>query len=149
MIQRIQSVFLLIMAMVMVFMLFFPIWGKGNPDTGELVILNAFNLTHTQGLIKEIVAQKSAIYIAILALLSAGVSIFSISRFKNRLTQMKLGALNSLLIGGIVLTCYLFSSTGSEMLISGTPPEFKIGFFLPLVALIFNSLSMLTKPLNK
>jgi len=125
----------------MVGFLFFPIWVKGNPDTGELVVLNAFNLTHTQGLVKEVIAQKSTIYISILALLSVGVSIFSISQFKNRLTQMRLGALNSLLIGGIVLTCYLFSSTGSEMLISSTPPEFKIGFFLPLVALVFNSLA--------
>jgi glucan phosphoethanolaminetransferase (alkaline phosphatase superfamily) len=129
------------MAIVMLTMLFMPIWVKGNPDTEELVLLNSFNLTYTQGLVQEVVAQKSTIYISILALLSAGISIFSIFKYKNRLTQMKLGALNSVVALGTVLSCVIFITKGAAMLNPEIAGEYKIGFFLPVIALVFNSLA--------
>lgn len=141
MIQRIQSVFLLIMAVVMLTMLFMPIWVKGNPDTKEMVILNAFNLTYTQGLVEEVLAQKNTIYISILVLLSAGVSVFSVFQYKNRLTQMKLSGLNSLLGISIVLSCVFVINKGGAMMSPEIPGEYKVGFFIPIIAMIFNSLS--------
>ena len=141
MIQRIQSVFLLIMALCMLAMLFVPIWVKGNPDTEEMVVLNAFNLTYSKGLVQEVIAQSSSIYIAIIVILSVGVSVFSVSQFKNRLLQMKLGALNSLLGMGAVLTSLYFTNKGAELLNPQIAGEYKIGFFVPIIALIFNSLA--------
>jgi len=141
MIQRIQSVFLLIMALIMLTMLFLPIWVKGNPDTEELVVLNSFNLTHSQGLVKEVVAQKSTIYISILVSLSAGLSIFSIFQYKNRLNQIKLGALNSIFGMAIVLTSLYFTSKGQALLDPQLAGEYKIGFFIPVMALVFNTLA--------
>ncbi|MCP4457849.1 MAG: DUF4293 domain-containing protein [Cytophagales bacterium] len=141
MIQRIQSVFMLIMALVMLSMLFMPIWEKENLDTKDLVSLNAFYLTYTQGPVQEIVAQKSTIYISILVFLSAGVSIFSIFQYKKRLMQIKLGSLNSLLVMGVVLCCVIFTNKGAEMMSPDIAGEYKIGFFIPIIALIFNSLS--------
>ncbi len=143
MIQRIQSVFLLLMALTMLAMLFVPIWVKGDPETGEIVILNAFNLSYEDqsGLVPQVIATKNTIYISIIAVVSAAVAFFSISRYKNRLTQMKLGALNALLVGGTVLLNYLFSNKGSAMMPGDYPEEYKIGFFLPVIALIFNSLA--------
>ena len=141
MIQRIQSVFLLIMALSMSVMLFVPIWIKGNPDTEEFVVLNAFNLTHTKGLVQETVAQSSSFYIALLVILSASVSLFSIFLFKKRLLQMKLGALNSLLGMGAVLTSLYFTNKGAELLSPQIAGEYKLGFFVPIIALVFNSLA--------
>lgn len=143
MIQRIQSVFLLIMALVMITLLFMPIWVKGDMDTQEMVILNAFEISHEDqsGVITKVLATKSTVYIAVLAILSAAVSIFSISQYRNRLNQMKLGALNSLLVGGIVVASYIAITKGMKMMDPSMYGEYKIGFFLPVVALIFNSLS--------
>ncbi len=141
MIQRIQSVFLLVMALVMLVTLFVPIWVMGNPDTEEIVTLNAFNLTFTQGLVQEIIMQKSTIYISILVILSTSVSIFSIFQYKNRGTQIKLGALNSLLAMGVVLTSLYFATKGQTLLSTGSSGEYGVGFFLPVVALLFNSLA--------
>lgn len=141
MIQRIQSVFLLIMALSMSVMLFVPIWVKGNPDTEEMVILTAFNLTQTKGLVQDVVAQGSSIYIALLVILSIGVSVFSIFQFKNRLLQMKLGALNSLFGMGAVLTSLYFTNQGAELLDPQIAGEYKLGFFVPIIALVFNSLA--------
>jgi len=143
MIQRIQSVFLLIMALVMLSILFFPIWVKGSTETGEMVVLSAFQLTFKDISTDpaRIISTYDTFYIAILCVLSAGVAIFSIFQYKNRLNQIKLGALNSLLIGGVVLCNYLFSDKGTDMIAADEPANFKIGFFLPVLALLFNSLA--------
>lgn len=141
MIQRIQSIFLLLMTIVMLAILFVPIWIKSNPYTEEIVVLNAFNLTYTQSITQEIIEQKSTIYICIFSILSSIISAFSIFQYKKRLTQIKLGALNSLLIGGIIFICYFFSNKGENILSTDILSEFKIGFFLPLFALFFNFLS--------
>lgn len=143
MIQRIQSVFLLIMALTMLAFLFVPIWVKGDVDTQEYVFLNAFRLSYEDhsGVMPKVLATKNTIYISILAIVSAAVSLFSIFQYKNRLTQMKLGALNSLLVGGVVAASYVAITKGTNLIDPSLPAEFKIGFFLPVVALIFNSLA--------
>jgi glucan phosphoethanolaminetransferase (alkaline phosphatase superfamily) len=142
MIQRIQSVFLLLMAITMMMMLFFPIWVKGDPE-GEMVILNAFNLSFEDhsGLIKEVISQKSVIYISIFALISAAISLYSIFQYKNRLTQMKLGLLNSV-VGILVVGGAFYAMTKGKAMVSPDDVEnFKLGFMLPVIALLFNSMA--------
>ena len=46
MIQRVQSILLLISAVAMGLMLFFPIWQKVSFDTPEEATLDAFHLTY-------------------------------------------------------------------------------------------------------
>jgi hypothetical protein len=143
MIQRIQSVFLLLMALSMLSVLFVPIWVTGNTESGEIVILTAFKISYEDqaGLIPNVLATKNVIYIAILAVISALVAFFSISKYENRLTQMKLGALNSLIVGAVVVCNYMAITSGKEMLDTTNVGEFKLGFMLPVVALLFNSLA--------
>jgi len=143
MIQRIQSVFLLLMAASMLAVLFVPVWVTGNLDTGEMVIVNAFKISYEDqsGLIPKVIATKSVAYIAGLVVISALVAFYSISKFENRLTQMKLGALNSLLVGGVVVCNYFAITSGKEMFETANAGEFKLGFILPVVALLFNSLA--------
>lgn len=142
MIQRIQSVFLLIIALCMISMLFVPIWVKGNPDTEEFVVLNAFKLVHENraGLMTEILASKNVMYIAMLAIASAAVSIFSVFQYRNRLTQMKLGLLNSLVIAGLVVSALIVAGNADSFMPTYAK-EFKIGALLPMIGLIFNSLA--------
>lgn len=138
MIQRIQSIFLLLMAVSMLSMLFFPIWVKGDPQ-GEMVILNAFNLSVEDH--SGLITQKSVIYISIVALISAGISLFSIFQYKNRLTQMKLGLLNSVVIILVVVGVFYAMAKGKAMVSPTDAENFEIGFMLPVIALLFNSMA--------
>ena len=84
MIQRVQSIFLFLVAASMITMLFFPIWNKVDFEKNELVKLTAFNFTHEKEDIAtgeiSIIAQEQTFYIAIAALLAAAVAIYSIFR---------------------------------------------------------------------
>ena len=142
MIQRLQSVFLLLIAISMVMMLFVPIWIKGDLETQEYVVLSAFKLVNEDrsGIIPQVLESINVMYIAGLALLAAIVSMFSISQYKNRLTQMKLGMLNSLLIAGVAV-CALMVVGNADSFMPEYPKEFKIGALLPMIGLIFNSLA--------
>ena len=156
MIQRIQSIFLLLVAISMGLMLAFPIWQKSSFTQKELVELNAYFLTHTEvpeapvteaeiavaGEDAEIViAQEVAWYIAILASLATVLALYSIFRYDNRLLQMKLAALNSLLIGGTLVACIFLTMEGQEMLPDGGEGTRLTGFYLPVVALLCNMLA--------
>lgn len=136
MIQRVQTLFLLATAILMVLILFFPIWG-GHTSGAEsfFVSLDAFELKQTDaqgGLIKS----ESAIYIAALALLSAITTFFTIFKFKNRKLQVTLCMLNLLIISGVIGCFFLAISKGQELLGAEKTEGFKIAFFLPIVALI-------------
>lgn len=147
MIQRIQSIFLLIVAICMGLMLAFDIWQKVSVTASESVELNAYFLTHYElneaqaASPPNVIEQRPAWYIAILSSLAAVVALYSIFRYDNRLTQMKLGALNSLLIGATLVACLLLSMQGEQMLVEGTEGSYLPGFYLPAVALIFNMLA--------
>jgi glucan phosphoethanolaminetransferase (alkaline phosphatase superfamily) len=140
MLQRIQTLFLLIMTVAMVAMFFVPIAVTISPDTPETVTLNAFYLTWENTETGEILT-KPTWYISVLALLAIAVTSYSITRWDNRLTQMKLGLLNSLLIAGIVGLNAYFATKGKALIASNPPANFTLGFFLPVIALLFNSLA--------
>ena len=147
MIQRIQSIFLLLVAIAMGLMLAFDIWQKVDLEQEQAVVLNAYFLSHLQieGAIDaapaNIIEQEATWYIAILASLTAVIAIYSIFRYDNRLTQMKLGALNSLLIGGTLAVCFYMAYQGQQMMAGPDPGEYLLGIYLPAVALVCNALA--------
>lgn len=147
MIQRVQSIFLLLVAICMGLMLAFDIWQKADITQGEVVELDAYYLTHfqmeeaTDATPVNVIEQQTGWYIAILASLSAIVAIYSIFRYDNRLTQIKLAALNSLLIGGTFVAAMWLRYEGQEMLVTGAEGEYLTGFYLPIAALAFNMLA--------
>src|SRR5688572_24831345 len=95
MIQRIQTVFLFLIVCCMLALLFITIWSKTDPATGDSLILNAFSLTGT-GTIAD--ASKNTIAIAILAIAAGAVALYEIFQYRNRLTQIKLGFLNTMIM---------------------------------------------------
>ncbi|SDM05738.1 protein of unknown function [Catalinimonas alkaloidigena] len=145
MIQRVQTLFLLGVAILMMVTVFVNSWEKTNPDTGERATLDAFYLTHLEPVANETDFKKSAelpaFYIAILCIISAGLAGFSITRFNNRLLQMKLGAGNSLLIAGTVVAIMLLSREGEQLFAPTIVGEYKTGFYLPIVAIFLNILA--------
>lgn len=144
MIQRIQTLFLLGIALCMGVYIALPQWEKVSEASAQKMTLDAFGLK-TYVLESEntwtLVSHEYPYYIAIFAALSIIVAIYSVFQYKNRLLQMKLGALIALLIMVTVgLSVYIIYS--HEMDIDpGVKVRPQVGFFLPLLALIFNSLA--------
>ncbi|EAY30001.1 DUF4293 domain-containing protein [Microscilla marina] len=139
MIQRVQSVFLSIVVVCMVCTFFFPVLKKTNAQ-GATVELSYTKMTFTA----KDKTQKTTptFYMAILAALAAVTSVFSISSFKKRLLQMKLGLLNSLLMAGILAFTMFFISQGEKFIgMNIGYKSFGIGFFLPVIALVCNILA--------
>ncbi len=144
MIQRIQSVFLLLTALTVIAALFFPIWSEVNPEGTERVELNVYELRYEQlladGSAGEVINRKDTYYISFFLFAGAIVAFVSIFQFKNRLRQIQLGALNSLIIGGcIVFTWFVYISKSEVVLDPTQQGKFELSFYLPLVALLLNS----------
>lgn len=139
MIQRVQSIFLALAAIAMFAMMFSPVWGKADAEGTQLVVLNTKTLIHSQG--EEVLQQSSTIYLTVLAFLSAAVAIGSLFSYKNRLTQMKLNVLNSLLLLATVALIAFNTHNAQKLFDPQYIGRFKIGFYLPIVALFFNSIA--------
>lgn len=140
MLQRIQTVFLMLVALFMLLTLFFPIWTL-RAENGELVQqLVAMKLSD----FKANDEANAVVYfpyasMAICALISAIIAVVSITKFKDRLMQMRLGALNSLFMAG-ALGCGAWFST-ELMKEVGASGNFGIGLFLPAAAMMCNMLA--------
>ena len=143
MLQRIQSLFLLVVAIVMVSILFLPMWNKVDVNAQEVVELNAFELVYSSfdesGEFTPM-ATVDTYWISVMAILAAAVALISIFSYKNRLRQMQLNTLNSLLMGGCLGFVYYYSTKGDQMLNPETVGNFQIGFYIIAVGLLFNSL---------
>jgi len=146
MIQRVQTLFLLGLIICMALLFIFPIWEKTNPETGIKYALDSFywmELTENPDKAGgwEVINTKPAFYLAGMAALSCLVALYSIFQFKNRLTQIKLGAVNAFVIMAYVATATYFIYTGENQMGYEARGIFKPGYFLPLAALLFNSLA--------
>ena len=144
MIQRVQSIFLLVLGVCMILSIVFPSWQKAGNQTGELVTLNALTLEFVQN--GAVASSIPTFYIAILAVGSTLVAFYSLSQFKNRLTQIKLGALNSLLMAGVLGLILYFSRRGEDMLPQTNQTtagfeNYEAGFYLVVIAMICNILA--------
>ena len=139
MIQRIQSIFLLLTAIVMIVVMFLPIWSKTNETGSELVQLNAIALTYMED--GNLVTKKDTFYIAILCAVSAGLALFSIFQYKNRLRQIQWNTLNSLAMGAILGLTYYYTTKGNALLNPDVQGTFHVGFYIIAAALFFNSLA--------
>jgi glucan phosphoethanolaminetransferase (alkaline phosphatase superfamily) len=131
--QRIQTVFLVIAVVSLIASIFLPIWGyQGNDGvTHELYPLHYSTIQN---------GARTTNYFpycitAVLAIASATLATVSIRRYDNRLLQLKIGALNSLLIAGtiasgIILSNVLMKATGGG--------QYGYGLFIPGIAVVCN-----------
>jgi hypothetical protein len=158
MIQRIQSIFLLITGVLLIIFLFVPIWENTNKTTeknGKItegrVILTAFNVkysgiekivvkTEFNSIIKqkEVHEEQGTLYIAILDIIVLLSTFYSIFQYRRRSLQIKLGLLNSLLLSALLGCIFLGKSQGNSWLPSPQEGEFLTGFFIPILCILFN-----------
>jgi Trk-type K+ transport system membrane component len=133
--QRIQTVFLVIAIICLVGSIFFPIWAaQAEGKSHQLFAL------HYMIRDNEVVTDLYVPYVitGILFIAAITIMIIEIIRFKDRLLQIKLGTLNSLLlVGGYAAAVYF----GSDLLkLHGG--SYGVGIYLPAVAVFFNWLAL-------
>ena len=137
MIQRIQSVFLLLLSLCMLSMLALPLWHKADPLTHQELTLGAFGFTAANR-----PAPAGPVWvIAGLAFATSVVATYEIFQFRNRLTQLKLGMLNLVLIFATFGAAFYFAGRGEVNLNIKLEGQFQPAFYLPTIALILNLLA--------
>lgn len=149
MLQRVQTIFMTIAAIAMILMLFFPIWEKSDSnyeaEMREYAIMDAFKLKYeqhnTQTQEVQLLGSQDTFWISVGALVSSLVMLFSITRYKNRMTQVKLNALFSLITAGTLVGMYLYINKANQLFDPQVQGTFLVGFYLPIVAMLNNFLA--------
>ena len=134
--QRIQTLFLAIIIISLVVTIFFPIWVY-NGSSGQSHELYPLHYTITEN------GEKMTQYFpytltAILAIASATLAFIEIRKYKQRVVQMKLGALNSLFMLGTIVSAIVFSNPLIKVYPDG---HYGFGLWLPGLAVICNLLA--------
>ena len=139
MIQRVQTIFLFLIVIGMGTCLLSTSWLERG-QSGEQATLTAFQLQAQRA--ETVISSVPVYYIAILAVLAAGVAAYSALQYRNRLLQIKLGALNSLLMAVLLACIMYFSSQVGEALVNPAPQgQYATGFYAVILALICNMLA--------
>ena len=100
-----------------------------------------FGGTVNQGDDDTIVSTRANWYIAVLVIIAGLVALVSIFQFKNRLTQMKLGALNALLMAATLGISYYHIFQNEASFSPTAQGNISLGFYLPVFAMLLNILS--------
>lgn len=135
--QRIQTVFLVVAILSLIATILFPIWVY-HDTLDQTHKLFAFHYSTTsKGGITSTEYYPYALT-AILAIASITLSMIEIGKYKDRVLQMKLGALNSLFLAGTIASAFIFSNQLSKTFEGG---QFGLGLWLPGIAVLCNLLA--------
>ena len=141
MIQRVQTIFLFLVAVFMLLVLYFPIWTQVNVADTEAIMLTAWSLTVRDIATQQIVSTTSTAYIGVLAIIAALMAFYSISQFTNRKKQMMLNMINSLVMV-VTLGIVVFVSIDANEDFGGRDSgDYMAGFYLIIFAMLMNILS--------
>lgn len=134
--QRKQTVFLVIAIGCLVMMIFFPVWKATDGQTQWALFPLHFTAKEANSSVTTYFPYSLT---AILAIAAATLAGFSIGKFDNRLLQIKIGALNALLMAGSMGSAVYFATRLiKEHQIAG---EYGYALFLPGVAMICNMIA--------
>lgn len=136
MIQRPQTVLLGLVALFMLASLFLPNWEKTSKDGKSFARQNSLELSFHLGDNKA--DKKNRVHLTLLMGLVAGLSSYSISRYKNRLLQMKLGFAITLGIAATLIFLMLGSREGEALFDPDAKGRYLSGFYLLFLALFSN-----------
>lgn len=144
MIQRVQTIFLFLVAIAMLLVTYLTIWEQINPDQTEKLQLTAWNLTSyslENGHENAAIQIKNVFYVGALAIAAALLALYSLSQFKNRTKQMFLNMINSLLMG-VTLGVVVYQSYQANLDFNpSVQGDFVAGFYAIVAAIIFNVVS--------
>ena len=139
MLQRIQTVFLIVVVLLMAASLFFNVAVYEVAENGATYVIKPFGM--------EIISAEGEtskqtipyVLLAVLAISSITVAVIEITKFRNRLLQIKLGALNSVILAGVTILAVYLSNDLAQA--KNVPAVYDIFVFLAPGALICNALA--------
>ncbi len=138
MIQRIQSVYLLISATLTALTLYFSICRFALGDA--IYHLSIFKF---EGIEENALDVQLNMGLLILLPFAAALIIWNIFQYKNRKRQLLFGKLTYLLLISAIVGLYFFINVNLDILPEGDYKiGYSLGFFLPVAALAFNILAM-------
>lgn len=139
MLQRIQTVFLFLIAVAMGVALANPIWEKSGTDPSDLARLTALEYSVKSGISTVV---TPVWYLGVLMLGVIVVAIYAITQYRNRLRQTLMCAINSLLMTGIMgVTLYLTLYKGKTFGSDSDQGNFLFGFYAIIASLVLNALA--------
>ena len=139
MIQRVQTIYLLLAAISLGAMFFFPLASFIGGDKDQLIYFVYELVSKVPGSPPSV--PFYFIYpILVLAIMVILLSLFAIVQFKNRGAQLKMIRASMFLIMVMVGVFFFYCSPLLEKA-SGTLTEYEIGSYMPLIALLFLTLA--------
>ena len=132
MLQRIQTIYLLLVIICMIISLFLPFCSFLNYNNE--IILGAFGLSNLPENLSE-VSVRFPFYLCIFSVI--GLTLYTISMYKNRKKQLLLGRINYLLILITIVFILIDIDYVAKQLDSLDNVHHGIGAFLPVAALPF------------
>jgi glucan phosphoethanolaminetransferase (alkaline phosphatase superfamily) len=137
MLQRIQTLFLAIVTVSMGVYVTLPLWEKFSTDGQQSVSLTSIRFVHQLNNVQSQV--DSVLYLAILAGVIGIVAAYAITRYKNRLIQSGLCAVNSILMTILLgSTIYQTWYKGAKLFDIQDQGNYQYGFYALVVAMIAN-----------
>jgi len=137
--QRIQTLFLALVVLTMILGIFVPIWTWEDAPSGSSHKLFALHY-----LIVEDGARSSAYFpfslTGILMVAAATIAVMQIRRFDNRITQIKMGAFNTLVLLGVMICAVVFANRlTNEVGFNGT---YQVAYWIIFAGVAFNWLAL-------
>lgn len=120
----------------MVLMIFFPAWVA--EDAGIRRELYPLHFSVTESGVKTVTYFPYALS-AILAVAAATLAFLEIGKFENRMTQIKMGALNSLLMAGSLGALVYFATQLIER--NQLAGQYGLSLWMPAAAMISNMIA--------
>ena len=123
--------------------LYLPIWGKLDAESGEIHQIKAFY--HEQFMEGDTIINYEYMPYTIVGVLASVIlliSLIEIFMYKNRVLQMKLGMLNSILIVAVLGILMWLIFTGQKEWLPTIAGKFGAGLFMPAVAMILNRMAI-------
>jgi Domain of unknown function (DUF4293) len=130
--QRIQTVFLAITILALAVSLIQPVWI--GPEGSNLVLTPFYLLQNDQ------YSYLPYSLTAMLAVAGITLALIEIRRYDNRVLQMKLGALNTLILAGMMISAIWFSSDLTEQYPTKYP--YGVGLYMIFAAVICNWIAL-------
>jgi hypothetical protein len=116
--QRAQTIFLALVVVSMVISVFLPVWLYVDPQTGVEHQLYPLHYSIVENGVKT-TTYFPFFTMAILMIAAATVAVMEIRRFDNRIVQIKMGTLNSLILAGVMISIVVFSNQLAKQYTSG------------------------------
>ena len=134
--QRIQTLFLVLVVVSMVLSMFLPIWNITD-GTKEMQLYPLHFTTMENG--ERVTAYFPYCITAILMTAAATLAILEIRRFDNRITQIKIGTLNSLILAGVMICVVVFYNNVTKEYGYG---RYGLSLWIPFIGVASNWLAM-------